>query len=64
MNQLYCIRNTGNSQNIFDATLIPFGATHVEFRTSQSEVRKKNVMSYFNLKTNSVDYHDSVCTLL
>ena len=37
MNSSYCIRNTGNSQNIFRATSIPY----IEFRTSQSEVCKK-----------------------
>ena len=35
MNPSYCIRNTGNTQNIFRATLILFEATHVEFWTSQ-----------------------------
>ena len=64
MNPSYCIRNTGNSQNIFRATLIPFGATHVEFRTSQSEVRKKMFYVFLNLKTKSVDYHMTKCTLL
>ena len=58
LNPSYCIRNTGNSQNVFRATPILFGATHAEFRNSQSEVQKK--MSYLILKTNSVDYHDRV----
>ena len=41
MNPSYCIRSTGNSQNLFRATQIIFGATHYEFRgTSQSEVGK------------------------
>ena len=60
INPSYCIRNTGNSQKLFCATPIPFGATHVEFRTSQSEVRKKCVMSYLILRKNSVDYLDGV----
>ena len=42
MNPSYCIRNTDNAQNLFRATPILFGATHVEFRTSQSV--KKCVM--------------------
>ena len=59
MNPSYCIRNTGYSQNIFRATPILFGATHV----SSSEPLNlkpviKKIMSYLNLKTNSVDYHD------
>ena len=58
MNPSYCIQNTGNSQNIFHATPILFGATHVNFRTSQFEVRKKCFIFYLNLKTNSVDYHE------
>ena len=60
MNPSYCIRNTGNSQNMFRATPILFGVTHVEFRTFHSEVRKKKFMSYLNLRTKFVDYHDGV----
>ena len=41
MNPSYCIRNKDNSQNLFYVTQILFGATRVEFQTSQSEVRKK-----------------------
>ena len=47
INPSYCIRNTGNSQKLFCATPIPFGATHV-------------VMSYLILRKNSVDYLDGV----
>ena len=60
MNPLYCIRNTGNSHNLFRATPILIGATHVVFRASRSDVHKKSFMSYFLLQINSVDYHDGV----
>ena len=33
MNPLYCIRNTGNSQNLYRATPILFGAPHVPNRS-------------------------------
>ena len=60
MNPWYSIRNTGILQNLFRATPILFEATHVEFRTSQSEVHEKCFMSYLILNTNSVDYLDGV----
>ena len=60
MKPSYCILNTGNLQNLFRATQILFVATHAEFQTSQSEVRKKMFYVVFNLETNSVNYHDGV----
>ena len=56
MNSSYCIRNTDNLLNLFCATPILFWASHVEFRTSQSEVHEKKFYVLFN----SVDYHDGV----
>ena len=60
MNQSKCIRNTDNSQKLFRATQILFGATHVEFPTPRSEVSKTCFMSYLILKVNSVDYHNAI----
>ena len=50
MNPSYCIQNTGNSQELFHASLILYKAPHIEFRIPQTEVRKKCFMSYLILK--------------
>ena len=64
MNPSHCIRNTGNSQNLFRVTLILFGAA---LMLSSEPLNLKSVkkwyIPYLILKTNSVDYHDA-CTLL
>ena len=49
MNPSYCIRNTGNLQNLFRTTQILFEATHIGFRTPRSVVRRTCLMLYLIL---------------
>ena len=58
MNPSYCIRSTGNSQELFRATKILLRATHVKFGTTGYEVR--TTFFYLMLKTNSAEYHDGI----
>ena len=47
----FCIRKISNSQNIFCATPILFGAIHVEFRPHNLKSVKECFMSYLILMT-------------
>ena len=57
----YCIRNTGDSQNLFRATPIIFEATIMLSSEPLNLKSMKNCFrSYLILKANSDDYHDGV----